>query len=352
MPPWVAAAMSPGSRVAALAAVALMTPFMLAAGVALAAEGSGAISSITADVALSCTGTHASSAPGDGLDSTQITDAQIIYNVAAGMNLPLDAAIIAIATAMQESGLRNLPSGDRDSLGLFQQRPSQGWGTPAQLMNPVYAATAFYTALVRVPHWQSIPLAVAAQDVQHSGYPGAYAHWQPLATALAGRFAASATTCQPADGRGVPASGTTRLPAGFALPPGTPQQVHVAISYALAQLGKPYIWGGTGPAGYDCSGLVMMAYHAAGIDLPRTTYQQVDAGTPVYSISQLKLGDLLFTAGSDGTANNPGHVGMYVGSSTVVEAPQTGEDVMLTPLSGYWQHSTVAIRRIVDGSTP
>jgi len=339
--------MSAGSRLATLAAVALMAPFALAAGVALAAEGSGAISTVTANVTLSCTGTHASGSSGDGLDSTQITDAQIIYDVAAGMNLAPYAAVIAIATAMQESGLRNLPSGDRDSLGLFQQRPSQGWGTPAQLLNPVYAASAFYTALVRIPPWQSLPLAVAAQDVQHSGDPGAYAHWQPLATALAGRFTASATTCQPADGRGVPASGTTRLPAGFTLPPGTPQQVQVAISYALAQLGKPYIWGGTGPAGYDCSGLVMMAYRAAGIDLPRTTYQQVAAGTSVYSISQLKPGDLLFTAGSDGTAANPGHVGMYVGSGTVVEAPQTGEDVMLTPLSGYWQNSTVAIRRIV-----
>ena len=86
----------------------------------------------------------------------------------------------------------------------------------------------------------------------------------------------------------------------------------------MAQLGKPYIWGGIGPVGYDCSGLVMMAYRAAGINLPRTTFQQVLAGTPVYSLSQLEPGDLLFTAGSDGTATDPGHAGMYIGSGLVI----------------------------------
>jgi cell wall-associated NlpC family hydrolase len=81
--------------------------------------------------------------------------------------------------------------------------------------------------------------------------------------------------------------------------------VATAIRYALLQLGKPYLWGGTGPAGYDCSGLVMKAYQAAGISLPRTTFQQVNAGTPVYSTSQLEPGDLIFTPGSDGTPRQP-----------------------------------------------
>jgi cell wall-associated NlpC family hydrolase len=92
----------------------------------------------------------------------------------------------------------------------------------------------------------------------------------------------------------------------------------------------------------------MMAYEAAGISLPRTTFQQVYAGTPVYSDSQLGPGDLLFTPGSDGTSAEPGHVGMYIGSGLVIQAPQTGEDVEITPFSGYWQESTVAIRRIVQ----
>jgi cell wall-associated NlpC family hydrolase len=280
------------------------------------------------------------------LTSTQVGNAHIIYDVGISMQLPQHAEIIAIATAMQESRLTDLPFGTSDSLGLFQQRPSQGWGSPAQIMQPVYATTMFYGALVQVPGWQSLPLTVAAQAVQHSAYPGAYAQWQPLAAALIALFDGTAANCLTDNSTGVPASGTTRLPSGFSLPPGTPVPVVVAISYALAQLGKPYIWGGVGPAGFDCSGLVMMAYQAAGISLPRTTFQQVFLGTPVYSFSQLEPGDLIFTPGSDGTATDPGHVGMYIGSGLVVSAPETGDPVMITPLSGYWREQAVAIRRI------
>jgi cell wall-associated NlpC family hydrolase len=80
------------------------------------------------------------------------------------------------------------------------------------------------------------------------------------------------------------------------------QAVVTAIAYAADQLGKPYIWGGVGPVGYDCSGLIMMAYEAAGVSLPRTTFQQVYAGTSVYSFTDLEPGDLLFTPGSPLTA--------------------------------------------------
>jgi cell wall-associated NlpC family hydrolase len=123
--------------------------------------------------------------------------------------------------------------------------------------------------------------------------------------------------------------------------------VAAAILYAVAQLGKPYVWGGTGPVGCDCSGLIMMAYRAAGVSLPRTTFQQVYAGTAVYSFSDLMPGDLLFTPGSDGTAEDPGHVGMYVGQGLVIQAPQTGEDIEVTPFKGYWQQNVVAVRRVV-----
>jgi cell wall-associated NlpC family hydrolase len=144
------------------------------------------------------------------------------------------------------------------------------------------------------------------------------------------------------------ASGDSGLPAGFTLPADTSAAVRAAIAYAVAQLGKPYIWGGTGPAGFDCSGLVMMAYEAAGISLPRTTFEQVQAGAAVASVSELQPGDLLFTAGSDGTATDPGHVGMYLGDGLVIQAASTGLPIMTTPLAGYWQDSTVAIRRIVS----
>ena len=334
---------------ARLSAVALAVLLAVTLCIALAAGSSGVTSTATGLV----TGCGASPVqagqPADGitLDSAQLANAEIIYDVSVTLGLPQRAAVIAEATALQESSLINRPGGTSDSLGLFQQRPSQGWGTPAQIMEPVYAATRFYQALTAVPGWQSLPLTDAAQAVQHSDTPDAYARWESLADALAATFSGSADDCLTDNSTGVSQSGAISLPTGFTLPTGTPQAVVTAISYAVAQLGKPYIWGGTGPAGYDCSGLVMMAYLAAGISLPRTTFQQVDAGTPVYSDSQLKPGDLLFTAGSDGTATDPGHVGMYIGSGLIIQAPQTGENVEITPVSGYWQKNTVAIRRIV-----
>ena len=88
--------------------------------------------------------------------------------------LPARAASIALATAYQESKLRNLDHGDRDSLGLFQQRPSQGWGTAEQLQDPYYAVNAFYDALVKVDGYQAMRITEAAQKVQRSGFPEAY----------------------------------------------------------------------------------------------------------------------------------------------------------------------------------
>ena len=105
-----------------------------------------------------------------------------------------------------------------------------------------------------------------------------------------------------------------------------------AISFAEAQIGKPYIWGGTGPAGFDCSGLVYEAYLHAGITIARTTYQWRQDG-PQVPLNQLEPGDLLFSAGSDGTPANPGHVVMYLGGGRVIQAPQTGELVQIDPLS-------------------
>jgi cell wall-associated NlpC family hydrolase len=103
-----------------------------------------------------------------------------------------------------------------------------------------------------------------------------------------------------------------------------------AIAFAVAQLGKPYQWGAAGPGAYDCSGLVYAAYAAAGIHIARTTYQWQHDG-PVISLSQIQPGDLLFSAGSDGTASDPGHVVMYLGNGQVISAPQTGQDVQTGP---------------------
>ncbi len=127
----------------------------------------------------------------------QAVNAATISVVGTTRGMPERAVTIALATALQESGLRNIQHGDRDSLGLFQQRPSQGWGTEKQIMDPAYAAGVFYEHLAKVPNYTRLPLTVAAQHVQHSGYPEAYAKHEPdatlLAAALTGRAAATLT---------------------------------------------------------------------------------------------------------------------------------------------------------------
>ncbi|MEU4243985.1 M23 family metallopeptidase [Actinoplanes sp. NPDC026619] len=115
-------------------------------------------------------------------NSTQVGNAAIIVATGDHNRVPARGWVIAVATAMTESRLTNHgnlgPRNDHDSLGLFQQRPSQGWGTPAQLQDPIYASTAFYKALQRISGWPSLPLTVAAQKVQKSGYPDRYADFE------------------------------------------------------------------------------------------------------------------------------------------------------------------------------
>ncbi|WP_179382346.1 heavy metal transporter [Streptomyces sp. SA15] len=127
----------------------------------------------------------------------QAVNAATIAAVGTGRGMPERAVTIALATAIQESGLRNIDHGDRDSLGLFQQRPSQGWGTPKEIMDPTYAADIFYEHLAKVRDYTRLPLTVAAQRVQRSGFPTAYAKHEPdatlLAAALTGESAATLT---------------------------------------------------------------------------------------------------------------------------------------------------------------
>lgn len=120
----------------------------------------------------------------DGWDAEQVANAQIVVNVGLQMGVPARGWVIAVATAMQESGLRNVPGGDRDSIGLFQQRPSEGWGTPDQLADPAYQAGSFFNKLLAIDGWLDMPLTEAAQQVQISAYPQAYAKWEDDAAAL------------------------------------------------------------------------------------------------------------------------------------------------------------------------
>ncbi|MEE1756392.1 hypothetical protein [Streptomyces sp. SP18CS02] len=131
------------------------------------------------------------------LTPEQASNAATISAVGTTRGMPERAVTIALATALQESALRNIRHGDRDSLGLFQQRPSQGWGTRKEILDPVVSASRFYEHLAEVPGYSRLPLTVAAQRVQRSGYPQAYAKHEPdatlLAAALTGRSEASLT---------------------------------------------------------------------------------------------------------------------------------------------------------------
>ncbi|KAA2261528.1 hypothetical protein F0L68_17305 [Solihabitans fulvus] len=119
----------------------------------------------------------------------QLGNARTITQVTADrLLLPKKAAVIAIATAIVESTLRNLDYGDRDSLGLFQQRPSQGWGTREQILDPVYATNKFLDVLVHVPDWYYRPLGEDAQAVQRSAFPERYAPWEHNAQLLADMY--------------------------------------------------------------------------------------------------------------------------------------------------------------------
>ncbi|MDX6371520.1 MAG: hypothetical protein QOD98_508 [Nocardioidaceae bacterium] len=119
------------------------------------------------------------------LDPSQARYAGLITAIAVQRGMPARAASIALAAAYQESNLRNLDNGDRDSAGLFQQRPSQGWGTEAQVRDPVYATNAFYDALAKVDGYEQLEITVAAQEVQRSGFPDAYADHEDDARTLA-----------------------------------------------------------------------------------------------------------------------------------------------------------------------
>jgi hypothetical protein len=132
------------------------------------------------------------------LDATQMANAATITAVGVRRKMPERAVVIALAAALQESKLENIEHGDRDSLGLFQQRPSQGWGTAEQVQDPRYASDKFYTALRKVKNWKKMRVTDAAQRVQRSAYPHAYEKWADesavLARALTGR-ATGAVAC-------------------------------------------------------------------------------------------------------------------------------------------------------------
>ncbi|MEU6182764.1 C40 family peptidase [Streptomyces coeruleorubidus] len=303
----------------------------------------------------------------EGLDlpAEQVPNAQTIVAAGLSLDVPKKGQIVALATAMQESRLRNLNYGDRDSLGLFQQRPSQGWGSAQQIRDPVYASEQFYKHLLKVDGWQQMTVTQAAQAVQKSGLSDAYAQWEKLATALQAAIAKTFPGGEDADQGKEPTTSTTgcapgqdgssfgripegSVPKGYSIPKDAHPRARKALAWAMQQLGTLYQWGGSctnshgpDPMGRcDCSSLMQQAYAHAGVTLTRTTYTQVKEGNAV-SPSQLEPGDLIF---SRGTAARPEHVGMYMGEGLVIEAPRTTKPVRITPIKDW---TILAARRVI-----
>ncbi|AUH40513.1 C40 family peptidase [Streptomyces sp. CMB-StM0423] len=371
---------------AAVLGVVFLSPFLIAgAGMMLASSSDAAVSAesagscltdadsaeITDQVARILDGTPGKDIRIEGLDlpEEQVPHAATIVATGRSLNVPAKGQVIALATALQESRLRNLTYGDRDSLGLFQQRPSQGWGTAQQIRDPVYASEQFYQRLLTVDGWQQMTIAQAAQAVQKSAYPDAYAQWEGLATALQAAVTATfptgddersadpdssagGTGCagEP-DGSGFGPIPEGSVPKGYRIPRDADPKARTAIGWAMRQLGTLYQWGGSctdahgpDPMGRcDCSSLMQQAYAHAGIPLTRTTYTQINEGKPVphHPPGRLRPGDLIF---SRGTAARPDHVGMYMGRGLVIEAPRTGKPVRITPLADW---TVLAVRRVL-----
>ena len=335
----------PGGRIAVQAVIigVIAAAFLAAAAAVLAvlvaaSSTGGTAAAVTiayaASTESSCVAPAAAQGSWTQWSAAQVTDAATIIRTGQADHVPVYGQVIAVATAMQESDLMNLDYGDRDSLGLFQQRPSQGWGSPAQVMDPVYAAGQFYAHLLAVPGWQQLPLTEAAQDIQHSAFPGAYAQWQPAAAALVDHITGGAGT--------VPAAGLATAACGLGtVPAGTPATVAAVITWAEAAEGTLYDYGGTctDPRSpdmalhCDCSSLVQQAFaHGAGLSLPRTAEAQWEYGeaghAQVIPLADAQPGDVVYFPSYLGP-DVIGHTGIVTdpATMTMINAPETGKPV-------------------------
>jgi cell wall-associated NlpC family hydrolase len=164
------------------------------------------------------------------------------------------------------------------------------------------------------------------------------------------------TTSTPSSNANCGAAATATLPtspvvnnglsANYVIPAGATAAETVAITYALAQLGKPYLWGGTGPAAFDCSGLTMMAWAQAGVALLHYTGDQINEGSAVTSYAEIAPGDLVLVPGSDGTVANPGHVGIYLGDGLVESAVDVHYGVIVQQYSYFISGGLSGIRHV------
>ncbi len=276
----------------------------------------------------------------------QMGNAAVIVEVGAQRGVPEAGIVVALMAAMTESSLRNLDHGDRDSLGLFQMRPSQGWGTPDQVRDPTYAANKFFDVLLAVPNWQGLPPGAAAQAVERSAFPDRYNKYEQPAREILG--ALRGTRCT---GRG----GAEQVSV-----PGNPR-AQAVINAALSQLGVRYAWGGgtaagpspgtgvdAGVTGFDCSGLALYAYAQIGVAVPHQTQAIWKAFQPaITNPADVQPGDLILLS-NNGQPGGIHHVAIYLGNSAVVHAPESGDVVRTVDdvwKSSYWSKEFIGAVR-------
>lgn len=300
-----------------------------------------------------------------GFDDRQMRNAAAIVAAGQELGVPQRGWVVATATAMQEADLLVLgnstvpeslvpePQGvgsDHDSVGLFQQR-GEGWGPLERRMDPRGSALSFYDTLLSIPNWENLPLTEAAQRVQVSAFPDAYAKWEDEASQVVG--AVAGITC-PAGGAGTSAASG-------------PLAAQV-VERALAQIGTPYAWGGGDAAGatlgiplrgvrssvpgYDCSGLMVFAFAGIGVSVPHQT-QAIWArfAPPITDYRDAVAGDMLLFS-DNGTAGGIHHVGLYLGDGQMVHAPRTGTTVQIEQVwdSSYYSGQFIgAVRAVPAG---
>lgn len=280
----------------------------------------------------------------------QMANAKLIVDIGTGRDISDHGIVVALMAAMTESSLRNLDHGDRDSLGLFQMRPSQGWGSPAQLTDPTYAVNKFYDVLLTVPNWHGLPPGAAAQAVERSGFPDRYTKHEQTAREILGAIrgvSCPTSAGSSADGRRV------SLPSN--------PRAETVINAALAQLGVPYAWAGgtaTGPSrgtgrdvgvvGFDCSGLALYAYAQVGVAVPHQTQAIWRAFQPaIRDPPGVHPGDLILLS-NNGHPGGIHHVGIYLGDGKVVHAPKSGDVVRIAEniwQSNYWSREFIGAVR-------
>jgi len=284
----------------------------------------------------------------------QVKNAAAIISIGKQRGLTQHAQQTALMAAMTESTLNNLSGGDRDSAGLFQMRPSQGWGTQAQVTDISYAINLFYERLVKVPGWDSMSPGEAAQSVEGSAFPDAYAtkaaNAVEMMNALSGVTVStvSQTTegaaCTAGAAAGAAAGGTNTVMAAGEQPATGPHaaQINQVIGFAKQQLGKDYVLGGAGPNVWDCSGLTKVAYAQIGISIDAghsatTQWRNGVASGHMHPLSEAQPGDLIFWGGNDAW-----HVGISLGGDMMIAAPKPGDVVKIqkvwgTPNSQVWR---------------